>query len=231
MKKKILIVFLICCMLFGVASPAMAADFYPDPPIDDSNGYFYSDIVMFPSGSNYSGSDYLCFYMFYQDMYLDYMPDKSLYVELNNDGDVIAVYFPLPTNITVDNISSVNVNNGFRLRYWNEESSKWSSLSSYALTTYSYVDGYLRVDKFHPSIDTLVFNEYISDSSIKIYGTDENFPPAPPLVNLTEELIQKTPEALDLDGKLKILVPFGISCLALLISLPLLLKVLRRFLG
>ena len=54
---------------------------------------------------------------------------------------------------------------------------------------------------------------------------------APPLVDLTEELIQMIPVALDLDGKLKILVPFGISCLALLISLPLLLKVLRRFLA
>ena len=34
MKKKILIVFLICCMLFGVASPAMAAT--TEPPIDSA---------------------------------------------------------------------------------------------------------------------------------------------------------------------------------------------------
>ena len=40
MKKKILIVFLICCMLLGVASPAMA--FSPSPR-EDWNSYVIVD--------------------------------------------------------------------------------------------------------------------------------------------------------------------------------------------
>lgn len=226
MKKKILIVFLICCMLFGVASPAMAADFYPEPP---SSSKTYRLYFIIPSGSNIDDSltyPYLCIQVSSDDP----IPDKSFYLNLNDNGDVDTIYFPIP-----DPVSAFKIN----IYEWNSSDSAWYSYKSVSVTNNfdtnpDIIDGYFKyslTDRFPNNV--LSFDSYTSNfnSPLKIYGTDENFPPAPPLVNLTEELIQMTPGALDLDGKMMILAPFGISCLALLISLPLLSNLLRRFLN
>ena len=216
MKKKILIVFLICCMLFGVASPAMAADVPPIPEEWIENGYSYFVFNFHsPSAIVYYGTSLDPYLIYYEEGTKTYCGAGFL---CDDESDLQGYY------AFVSYVPS---------------SQSWQALYFKDLSTKSVVSGQVSVygassstssnpdpaPLFTPGILYVGYSEYPSDSDWSVFRV------APPLVDLTEELIQMTPEALDLDGKMKILVLFGIGCLALLLSLPLLLKVLRRFLG
>jgi len=200
-------------MLLGVASPAMAADSLT--PNSDWSAYF-----IFPGTcDNYSSSyphSYLAFAIYSS-------PGSSFSVDVDANGNVVNLYAHMPERKAVYLCGYVQQSDG---------SYKWTQFKNHSFSR-PFVEGsdIYQISSTSTPIISQIHDVIAWSSPIKIYGTDEVFPPAPPLVNLTEELIQMTPGALDLDGKMKILVPFGISCLALLISLPLLLKVSRRFLG
>ena len=224
MKKKILIVFLICCMLLGVPSAAMAAG-VPSPNDDWEHYLIFANNSSIPFSSHCedcASAEYAALVYYCVDK--DYENLEPIYFSLDENGAITSIYLP--------QYSDPSYSFSFRwfFYYSTDTYTGWGlHTTSTGSSSTSSVDGYLIRSFDNPILISSIFDS--SNSDFLIYGTDENFPPAPPLVNLTEELIQKTPEALDLDGKLKILVPFGISCLALLISLLLLLRVLRRFLG
>lgn len=249
MKKKILIVFLICCMLFGVASPAFALSGVLPPP--DNPDYDSYIIVRYfkSSESNY----YLrCFA--YDSSVWNFYIDESAYTE---DGLIHLRWYSIPFSdasvsvsplyvsnpILYSNYDSSSSNNGWgswrisENRYGKDVSlANWDSSNYYLRGNYSfaYISDFISHDcDFISTNDIYIGSLVESVTGSLVFQGLSVFPPAPPdpMVTLAEQMMEMTPEALDLDGKLKILVPFGISCLALLISLPLLLKVLRRFLG
>ena len=75
------------------------------------------------------------------------------------------------------------------------------------------------------------FSNPVEGNSL-IYDTDGLVFFSPPLLlDLGILEVKMSPLLNQAVGMIQTLLPYGISCLALLISLPLLLKVLRRFLG
>lgn len=187
MKKKFLIVFLICCMMFGVASPAFAHEYpqLPSVPVTAERPYY---IVCDPFDM---GADQVCCYTF----------SSSDMVRNSETGKV-----------------SLNYSGAFGY-YVLVESTSGYSWQRYADITnrnfYLYNDSVILEKNF------IIYND---DGTI--------FPPVPPLLTLVAELVETQGQILQAEvvGAMMTLLPFGISCLALLITLPLLLKVLRRFL-
>ena len=201
-------------MLLGVASPAMA--FSPSPR-EDWNSYVIVDGSVPYYVSSYSHS-YFC----YASSSLD---SSNFYFDFSDEGDLNSIYVARPS------VPSVNYSL-YLYVLGSDGNYSWIQVSTVTARSNSS-DSFILLNASE-NLHTLLFNSIVSSSHpVYLYGSDEVFFPAPPdpMVTLAEQMMEKTPEALDLDGKMKILVPFGISCLALLISLPLLLKVLRRFLG
>lgn len=231
MKKKFLILFLICCMMFFIASPVFAADL-PDP---DSSWDKY--IIVHAQHPDFPDSDFFAIQVKTASSDLSNYRFNFLFNDLN---EIIGIYLTRTTN---DNAQQLNY---FVYSYidgsWVKERSGTHGVSTLdsrasigAFGSSTPLSSALSAYDVNSSSPVYVMN-YVFNSDTGKYEviyTDSVFPLAPPdpMVTLAEQMMEKTPEALDLDGKLKILVPFGISCLALLISLPLLLKVLRRFLG
>lgn len=205
MKKKILIVFLICCMLLGVASPAMAAETVTKFDVSTLD---YADI---PFPDDRHAYDYFV-------VYANPLTDETL--------DNCSVYC-LSTNQEL-----VGYENNF-LRGSSAAHSRYHLVytipddnSSPYYSWYWEYTGNSNVFLGHGN--TLLYSSYtIYDALGDVY-----FPPVPPLLTLVVELVEAQGQILlqKVVGTIQILLPYGISCLALLISLPLLLKVLRRFL-
>lgn len=221
MKKKILLVFLICCMLLGVASPAMAAEVIEKPsdiPLptyaDVLNAYDSEDYENLP----FTDYDYIVYYLDYENAwYCKVLFENSSNFYLYDDSRFLVSDYTDPWDL----LTILKYNNGV-----------WSYYGVSTLGTGSItIDGVLYGNMNITSSASVAY----STKTIYYFGSDEVFMQAPLpdpgelVVELTKNQVKIL--ALDLDGNLKILVPFGISCLVLLISLLLLLKVLRRFLG
>jgi len=229
MKKKILVVFLVCCMLLGVPSVAMAADI---PAFESDFDYFILEgNFPHPNNSSWEYPDHTYLAVEFSDYSKESSSGLIPFLHIDDNGDISSIC------ILNDRGQAVRVS-VTAYTYYN---SSWhGDFYSYSNST-SSGDFFVSLKFASPFAVSSILDTY---STVPLYSGHYNssddilenfvvFPQAPPdpMVTLAEQMMEKTPEALDLDGKMMILVPFGISCLALLISLPLLLKVLRRFLG
>lgn len=238
MKKKVLIVFLICCMLLGVASPAFASEVdiysFSTPGLSSDGSVLNHYPNIFVSKSN---------------------PGIGMMVQLIDRSSPIndPLHFPVYYDNTQENVLSIYV----------DVTGHVDSYSSYG--SLFYYDVYMSNGKVRGasvSADTDVVtvgnssffrlnfntsNEYVSlvstlDSSElrSVLGSCyvwDNGPTEiilgelpPQMMDLGVTMVE-VPVGQQAVGMMKTLLPYGISCLALLISLLLLLKVLRRFLG
>lgn len=189
MKKKILVVFLICCMFLGVASPAFAADSLPPLPSLRDGGYII--------GTERLSGDLV---------FLTW--DSFIKVYYDTDGGVLVFNGDDPNNgrYTVST------------RTLSDDGSEWANASSFKL-------GGSIGDKTYYFTNPVDGNVLIKDQNGLVFFS------APLLLNLGIMEVKMSPLANQVVGMIQTLLPYGISCLALLISLPLLSKVLRRFLN
>lgn len=210
MKKKLLIVFLICCMFFGVASPAFAMTL-PSVVTDDCpsplaawDNYLIINV--------YSGSDNPPRHAFVYD-------NCNLFLG-NQKSDSYKTTYIYPVDLNT--FSSV------KLYQYDYSSSEWNYSRDFTLEEGDYLVS------IHAARETLgycspfYYGDDVNDSSNWSVFT----PPPLTLEQVTVAQMKGAQQILQvLDGNLRILVPFGVGLLALLTVLVLLSKVLRRFLG
>lgn len=239
MKKKILILFLICCMMFSIASPAMAAEetFPSFTPSNEGVDYYIFKGTHTTSLDEYPNHEYVAVETFDYGRTYDF--DYVHYIAFEN-GEFSRFIFTNPDGSTSG-----------RSRYilYIYDGNSWKVAISGSGSPSGFTDNGTNINHQYFVSSSNVTFDYLCDSSEAIYyayrtpnlnGYDNYYDltstvfrqaPPDPMVILAEQMMKKTPEALDLPGKMMTLAPFGISCLALLISLPILSKVLRRFLN
>lgn len=215
MKKKLLVVFLICCMMFGVASPAFALG---ETWYDDAQTYIQIDensrLVQVHMQSVYNGPFYIV-----------------------DHGDSLEFVIP---NITLalnfvahsDGTYTLNGLNGFE-----DVENKYGFNKVQSLTlSYPFSIGGVAFNSKADFIQKCQGSQGVYSLPADATGGADDAGDSffqDPLLETVKNLQKGTtmiPESLR-DSYLVYLVPLGISCLALLISLPVLSKVLRKFLG
>lgn len=189
MKKKILIVFLICCMFLGVASPALAADSLPPLPTLRDGGYIIGSNRISGDTVFLTWDSFITVYYDTDDLTLTFNGDDP-----NNGRYYISIYTLSDDGLNWGNASSITVG------------------GSIGNKTYSFIN----------PVDG---NVLIKDQNGLVFFS------APLLLNLGIMEVKMSPLANQVVGMIQTLLPYGISCLALLISLPLLSNLLRKFLN
>lgn len=249
MKKKILIVFLICCMFFGVASPAMAANDYQYYTGLYDGHYVWLGETSTSVMQHYPSIVYakdVGGLLGFQVQLTCPASDVSSPVKFDsfysNSSSDISLY------IDITGFESVNFNHRFTYYYpYNNDKGFAQGVTSLGSFSKVSVDDktYLRCvlpdissnsPGFSPiyTLSTSDLTFIGSCSSVYVWdngSTNQILGELPPqMMELGITQIQVT-TGQQVVGMIQTLLPYGISCLALLITLPLLLKVLRRFLG
>lgn len=189
--KKILCLMAVFVLVFSLAVPVLAADTY------SFNGYVMEipDLLL----EHYDTHPYV--YLSYAENY-----EPRFYMYSN------------PFYLFDENKINFHVDSHKVVLSYNSSSDEWTKISE-SNCTVSNGSYFGKAERLY----WCNFDIYNQEGNVLYYEGDLNFPPAPPLAEVIQEVVEEHLPTMvtKVVGAMKVLVPCGVGCLALLVGLKL----------